>query len=99
MAENIDDITIDYEEDGILVVKEIDKEILTRGGWTTILFRFQEWDRKTEDYGPEKYAIRRYRKMHGEFRQQSKFVISNQDQARKIIDSLAKWLDDSEQKA
>lgn len=96
MAENIDDITIDYEEEGILVVKELDKEILTRGGWTTILFRYQEWDRKTEDYGSEKYSIRRYRKMHGEFRQQSKFVISNREQARKIIDTLAKWMDAAE---
>ena len=61
----------------------------------TILFRYQEWDRKTEDYGSEKFAIRRYRKMHGTFRQQSKFVISNKDQARKIIDTLAGWLDES----
>jgi hypothetical protein len=95
MAEKIDDITINYEENGVLLVKELDKEILTRGGWTTILFRYQEWSAKTQDYGPDKYMIRRYRKIGGEFRSQSKFAITNPDQARKIIDTLSKWLEDA----
>jgi len=95
MAENIEDITINYEdENGRLVVKELDKEILTRGAWTTIMFLYQEIDRKTDDYGPPKVSIRRYRKLGGEFRQQSKFNISNKKQALKISDILEKWFSD-----
>ncbi len=94
MAETIDDITINYEEDGVLLVKELDKEVLTKGAWSTIMFRYQEWDRKKEDYGPEKFAVRRYRKMSGTYRQQSKFVISSRDQAQKIIETLSRWLDE-----
>ena len=42
MAESIDDITIRYEDDnGNLVVKELKKEVLTRGSWTTIMFLYQ----------------------------------------------------------
>jgi hypothetical protein len=93
MAENVDDITIDYEEDGLLIVKELDKVILSKGAWSTILFRYQQWDKKKEDYGPDRYTIRRYRKMHGNYQAQGKFNISSEDQARKIIDALKGWID------
>lgn len=96
MSSTIEELTINYEEGGLLVVKELDKEVLTKGAWTTIIFRYQQWDNKKDDYGPEKYMIRRYRKMNGEYRAQSKFNISSPDQARKIIATLTKWLEDAE---
>ena len=92
MASNVNDITVDYEEDGVLVVKTLDKEILTKGAWATILFKYQQWDRKIDGYGPEKYTIRRYRKINDEYRQQAKFNISSRDQAQKIIAALQNWL-------
>ncbi len=92
MSETIDDITIHYEdENGNVVVKELDKEVLTRGSWTTIMFLYQELDRRTGEYGPPKVSIRRYQKRGGFFRQQSKFNISNEKQAKKIMEVLAKW--------
>ncbi len=92
MAETIDEITLNYEEDGKLIVKELDKEILTRGAWTTIVFRYQQWDKKTEDFGKDLYTIRRYRKVRGNYMPQSKFNISNREQAGKIIAALQKWI-------
>lgn len=94
MAASIEEITINYEEDGKVLVKELDKEVLTKGAWTTIVFRYQQWDDKKEDFGAEQYTIRRYRKTGGEYRQQSKFTISNAEQARKIIATLSRWLED-----
>ena len=94
MAETIDEITLNYEEDGQLIVKELDKEILTRGAWTTIVFRYQQWDKKTKDFGKDLYTIRRYRKVRGSYMQQSKFNISNREQAGKIIAALQKWIDE-----
>jgi hypothetical protein len=44
MAADVNDITIQYEEDGVVIVKEIDKEILSKGAWATVLFRYQQWD-------------------------------------------------------
>ncbi len=94
MSENIDDLTISYEDDnGHLLVKELDKVILTRGAWTTILFRYQEWRPRTDDYGPDKYMLRRYKKSGGIYRAQSKFNISSPEQARKIIETLSGWLE------
>lgn len=94
MAESIDDLTVNYEEDGIVTVKELDKVVLSKGAWSTIIFRYQDWDRKKEDYGPDKYTIRRYQKRNGEYNQKSKFNISSKDQAKSVIAALNKWIDD-----
>lgn len=96
MTEDVNDLTIRYEEDGIVTVQEIDKEILSKGAWATILFRYREWDFKKDDYGPEKFTLQRFRKMRGVFRRQSKFNISSRDQATKIVDTLSKWLADAD---
>lgn len=95
MADNVDDLSVDYEEDGKLVSRQLDKEILTKGAWSTIIFRYQDWDRKKEQYGPDKYSIRRYQKRDGQYQQKSKFNISSRDQAQKIIAALQKWMDEA----
>ena len=96
MASQIDEITIQYEEDDRVIVEELDKEILSKGAWTTIIFRYRQWDPKGEGYGPERYSIRRYRKVNNEYRQQSKFTISSIQQAQKIIETLQRWIGGSE---
>ena len=93
MAEKPDEISINYSEDGIDVVKELDKAVLTKGAWTTILFRYQDWNRAKEEYSPDKYSIRRYQKRNGEYQQKSKFNISSPTQAKLIIDKLNEWID------
>ncbi len=93
MASELDDITINYEEEGQQLVKELGKEVLTKGAWTTILFRYQDYDSKKGDYSPEKYTIRRYQKRDGQYLAKSKFNISSAEQARKIIETLSKWLE------
>jgi len=92
MSEKAEDLTVNYTEAGQQLVEELDKQILSKGGWTTILFRYREWDPKREAFGDDKYTIRRYQKRGGEYRQQSKFNISSRDQARQIIETLQRWL-------
>ncbi len=92
MALDVAELTINYEEDGQLVVKELDKCVLTKGAWSTIIYRYQDWSRSKEEYGPDKYSIRRYQKRNGQYQPKSKFNISSADQARKIIAALQDWL-------
>lgn len=92
MAETVEDLTINYEEDGTLIVKELDKEILSKGAWTTVLFRYQDFNRTKGEYGPEKFSIRRYQKRNGQYLPKSKFNISSPAQAEKIIETLSKWV-------
>ena len=94
MASTVDELTISYSEDGIEVVKELDKEILSKGAWSTVIFRYQEWDRGKQAYGPDKYSIRRYQKRSGEYMQKTKFNISSRDQAKNIVAALQRWLGD-----
>jgi hypothetical protein len=92
MAETIDDITISFSENETEVTKELDKQVLTKGAWTTIMFQYQDWDKAKNEYGPVKYSIRRYQKRNNQYWQKSKFNISSADQAQKIIDILTGWL-------
>jgi len=94
MAETVDELTVSYSEGETQVVQELDKAILSKGSWATVLFRYREWDRAKEACGPEKYSIRRYQKRGGEFRQQSRFNISSKAQAQALIEALQKWLDE-----
>ncbi len=91
MSENIDDLTISFYQDDRNVLKELEKVILTRGNWTTIMFLFQELNKKTNEYEAPKVSIRRYQKRGGIYKQQSKFNISSGKQAREISDILLKW--------
>ncbi len=94
MSSDVNDLTVNYEEEGLLLVKELDKVILSKGAWTTILFRYQNWSRAKEEYGKEMYTIRRYQKRQGNYIPKSKFNISSAKQAEKIISALQHWLDD-----
>ncbi len=92
MAETVDELTIQYEEEGQITVKELDKQVLTKGAWSTIIYRYQDYNRAKEVFGPDKYSIRRYQKRNGQYTQRSKFNISSADQAQQIITALQKWM-------
>ena len=92
MSSNVEDLTVNYQEDGVELVRELDKVILSKGAWTTILFRYQNLNRSTGEFGPEMYSIRRYQKRQGTYIPKSKFNISNAKQAEKIASSLQNWI-------
>ncbi|RUR09166.1 hypothetical protein [Legionella sp. km772] len=92
MSETIDDITIAFSENGVETTKELDKQVLTKGAWTTIMFKYQDWDNAKNEYGAVKYSIRRYQKRNNQYWQKSKFNISSNDQAQKIVEILSAWL-------
>jgi len=92
MSSNVEDLTVNYEEDGVQLVKELDKVILSKGAWTTILFRYQSLNRTSGEFGPDMYSIRRYQKRQGSYIPKSKFNISNSAQAEKISTALRKWV-------
>ena len=94
MAETVDELTVEYQEGDQMTVKELDKVVLTKGAWATVMYRYQDLDRKTGDFGADKYTIRRYQKRNGEYSQRSKFNISSRDQASQIIAALTKWTDE-----
>ena len=91
MAETLDELTYDYEDEGVLVRKQLDKVVLTKGGWATVMFLFQELDRAKGKFRPPKMAIVRFKKAKGSYRKQSSFNISNEKQARQINEVFEQW--------
>ena len=96
MAETIEELSISQTEDGIEIVKQLDKQMLTQGAWSTIVYKYQDWDTKKECYSAIRYTIRRYQKRNGVYTQRSKFNISSADQATKLIAVLQTWIDNAE---
>ena len=94
MAENINDITVNYEEDGELVVEELEKVILNRGAWTSILFRYRERNRQSGQMGDPKATLRRYQKYQGVFKKRDAINLSA-DVAQKLVDTLNLWLSEN----
>jgi hypothetical protein len=93
MAETVDEITIDWtDENGQQLVRQLKKEILTSGAWSTIMFLYQDFDKKAGDWGPKKIRVVRYQKRGGKYIPQSKFNVSSAKQARQIIANLQNWL-------
>ena len=100
MAETIDEISIDWkDEQGQQLVRQVKKEVLTSGAWSTIMFMYQDLDKKTGEFGPRKIRVARYQKRGGKFIPQSKFNISSAKQARQIIDIIRGWLPEMDEKA
>lgn len=97
MAATLDELTFDYEDEGQLVRKELKKEILSKGAWATVMFLYQELDKKASAEAPApiyrapKVSIVRFKKMSGQYRKQSSFNISSEKQARQIVSIIEEW--------
>lgn len=91
MSNAIDQITVNWEEDGALRVKELKRHVLSKGAWATIMFLYQEYDKKTNDFRPPKITIRRYRKRNDQYIYQSKFNISSEAQGKEIARVIEEW--------
>jgi len=99
MAETIDEISIEWKDDnGQQLVKQVKKEVLTSGAWSTIMFMYQDLDKKTGQFGPRKIRVARYQKRGGKFIPQSKFNISSAKQAKRIIEIIQDWFPEMDEK-
>ena len=96
MSATADDLTVDYSEGGVRLVQELDKVVLSRGAWTTVVFKYREWEARRGDYGPVRFSVRRYQKRNDRYQPRSKFTISSADQARKLIAALDRWVGEEE---
>jgi hypothetical protein len=94
MAAEIDELTVDYYEGDQQLVKQLDKVVLSKGSWVTIIYRYQDWEAAKGAFSADKFTIRRYQKRNGEYFQKSKFNISSVEQAQKIISALQNWISD-----
>jgi hypothetical protein len=99
MAEIIDEISVDWkDENGQHLVRQVKKEVLTSGAWSTIMFMYQDLDKKTGEFGPKKIRVARYQKRAGKFIPKSKFNISSANQAKRVMEIIQNWLPEMDEK-
>ncbi|MDR1395556.1 MAG: hypothetical protein LBK52_05255 [Deltaproteobacteria bacterium] len=92
MAETVSEITVAMEEDGELLIEELEKVVLTKGPWSTILFRYRERNRQTKEFGPPKATVRRYQKFKGAYRKRDAVNLTLAS-SKHLIEVLSLWID------
>jgi hypothetical protein len=91
ISDALDDLSYDQEDDGVLVREQLDRVVLARGPWATVMFLFRELDRETGAWRAPKMAIVRFQKWKGDYRKHSAFNVANAAQARELCDVFARW--------
>src|SRR6516165_707200 len=91
ISDALDELTYDQEADGVLVRRQVERVVLARGSWATVMFLFEELDRSTGTYGAPKMAIVRFQRWKGGWRKHSEFNVANAAQADELAAALARW--------
>jgi hypothetical protein len=92
MSSNVDELTVHWEENGEVKVRELAKQVLSTGSWATVMFLFQEKDPRSGAFRAPKVAFRRYQKARGGWRFHSKFHLSSAAQAEQVAATISQWL-------
>ncbi len=89
----LEELTIEwYDDNGELVVEELDKFILSKGAWSTVVYLFREKGRNGE-FGEKKVRFVRYQKRGGTYRIHSKFNITGEKQVKQLVEKLNEWFE------
>jgi hypothetical protein len=91
MSDLLDELTYDYEDDGVLVRKQLERVVLTGRAWATVLFLYEELDPATRTFRAPKIAVVRFKKWRGGYRKQSSFTVATEAQARQLADVFGAW--------
>ena len=75
-SKNIPEFTMDYSEDGKLLVKTEETTVINKGAWSTVAFKYAELNKESNTYNPSKYSLRRFQKKDGKQNIKSKFNIT-----------------------
>jgi len=88
---DLDELTYDLDEDGALVRRQLERVVLTRGAWSTVLFLYEELDRRTGAFRPPRAAVVRFQKVRGGYRKHSAFVVGSADEMGVLLSTLGRW--------
>jgi hypothetical protein len=95
MAKDVDDLTVNWTEEGALKVRELDKVVLsTSTSWATVAFLFQEHDTESGGWRAPKVSLRRYRKRGGKFVVDKHLTLSTEKQAVDLAKAIEGWFSD-----
>jgi hypothetical protein len=93
-AVNLDALTYDYTKGGILLRRQLGKEILSNTGiWADVAFLHQDLNIATDNWKPAKVTIARFKRIGGIWKKQNHFNVNSAQRANQITAVLSKWHD------
>lgn len=86
-ATTVEDLTVNWvDENGVQQVAEYDKHVLSKGSHSTVMFKFVQRTKNDPYMEKPKLGLRRYRKLNGEYKYQSKFNLSSTKQLLEFVE-------------
>lgn len=82
--QNLDDITMNIEENGVEISREIDRIVLERRGWATVAIAYQERKKEDEPFSGARFILLKLRSSGDGWKLESKFKISDAGAAEEI---------------
>ena len=94
-SDPLDDLTVRFEEGGVVQVEEVAKVVLASSpAWATLAFLARERDRETGALRAPRVSLRRYKKRGGRFVVDNHFTLTNRAQALALQTQLLEWFKD-----
>lgn len=92
----LDELTVNFEEDGVTKVRELDRAVLSSSSaWATIAYLFEERGPQGDFRGP-KVSLRRYRKRGQGFVVEKHLTIGSPRQAHGLAVALTRWFPEAQ---
>src|ERR1700749_2332702 len=87
----LDELAYDQEVDGVVVGGELYRAVLARGSWATVMFLYEERERRTGAFGAPRMAVVRFQKWRGGWRKHAAFNVVGAEQARELLAVFERW--------
>lgn len=86
------ELTVRYEEDGVVVVEELAKAVLTTSPtWVTVAYLSRERDKVSGAFAGPRVSLRRYKKRGGRFIVDKHFTLTTRPQVVALQAALGAW--------
>ncbi len=92
MKDPLADLTVRFEENGVVQVEEIAKVVLSSSPtWATVAFLARDRDPVSGALRAPRVSLRRYKKRGGRFVVDKHFTLTNRGQADALVQALGSW--------
>ncbi len=94
MARFSSELSANFERCGILMRKQIEKFVLSKGGpWTSIAFLFSNFNNDLKTYDKPKMMLANFKSDNNVFKRYNYYIIKNKEEAKKICNLIKEWFD------
>ena len=97
---DLDELSYDVEQDGVLVRRELERVTSTKGAWATVMFLYEDrdvvagGDVNNAPWKAAKVAILRLQKVGDGYKKQASFTLGGAKEARTMANTLLGWFEE-----